>query len=817
MAAQKQSTQKTLLLSIEGGHKAEKAFLLHDAGGNKSALAGTLAMSRTTLTNFFERRPVEQSKFKKICRELKLKWEEVIEPQDSPIGKVDDIDAIVQQVRSAIEPLIREQCGTMRVLDMDQPIELTGDRGIYTNVNILEKQSRLRSERELLEDHDFDNRIVREKGISGLKAVEEHRRLMVLGKPGAGKTTFLKYLAMQCIAGGFATDKVPFFVTLKDFAEADDRPSLVDYLSRAIGVGAKHSGEESSESPINHLPNASPLLLAGRALILLDGLDEVREEDTWRVSREIRDTADRFGGNQFVVTCRIAAKEYTFERFAEVEVADFGEPQISTFAENWFRARDDLSKAEIFAQRLEQNRPIQELATNPLLLTLLCLVFGEGGEFPSNRADLYEEGVRILLKKWDAKRGIQRNDLYKKLDVQRREDLLSYLALLTFQQKEYFIKQRRLETYIADFISNLRDVDPDPQALRVDSELVLWSIQAQHGLLVERARGIYSFSHLTFQEYFAAREIATTNQIDFLVARIAEKRWREVLLLTVGMMRNADGLLKSMKQKTDQILSGDEKLQQFLYCAWKRAGSIESQYEPAAAIRAYYYGIEFQNTFDLDLQHTFSSGLIGLLDGVLLGALEPDFCYPDEFGYPPDPNNPEFGAAIHLDSALHTAQAFASWSALNYDRNRSCIIDPGLIRLFSISSNTLDLARAFDPTPKINIACNFARDPVLKQKLQSLANQLPNTSGANHEKWWKINEEQWIEDLGHVMLEHRNIGHDWQFTAAQKALLQQYYDANLLLVECLNSDCYVSRSVREEIEATLLLPMEEIDKLRMQN
>jgi flagellar biosynthesis GTPase FlhF len=234
MAAQKQSTQKTLQLSIEGGHKADKAFLLHDAGGNKSALAGTLAMSRTTLTNFFEQRPVEQSKFKKICRELKLKWEEVIESQDSPIEKVDDIDAIVQQTRSAVRPLIQEQYGTMRVLDMDQPIELTGDRGIYTNVNILEKQSRLRSERELLEDFDFDNRRVRETRIPGLAAVEKHRRLMVLGKPGAGKTTFLKYLAMQCITGGFAADKVPFFVTLKDFAEMDDRPRLIKYLAKKL-------------------------------------------------------------------------------------------------------------------------------------------------------------------------------------------------------------------------------------------------------------------------------------------------------------------------------------------------------------------------------------------------------------------------------------------------------------------------------------------------------------------------------------------------------------------------------------------------------
>lgn len=62
------------------------------------------------------------------------------------------------------------------------------------------------------------------------------------------------------------------------------------------------------------------------------------------------------------------------------------------------------------------------------------------------------------------------------------------------------------------------------------------------------------------------------------------------------------------------------------------------------------------------------------------------------------------------------------------------------------------------------------------------------------------------------MIEHRNIGHDWQFTKAQKAKLEQYYNANKLLVDCLNSDCYITKATRQSIEDTLLLPMSEIEK-----
>jgi hypothetical protein len=67
------------------------------------------------------------------------------------------------------------------------------------------------------------------------------------------------------------------------------------------------------------------------------------------------------------------------------------------------------------------------------------------------------------------------------------------------------------------------------------------------------------------------------------------------------------------------------------------------------------------------------------------------------------------------------------------------------------------------------------------------------------------------------MIKYHNIGHDWKFTDEQKAKLQEYYDANLLLAQCLNSECYVNREVREAIEATMLLPVAEIEKWKAEN
>ena len=87
-------------------------------------------------------------------------------------------------------------------------------------------------------------------------------------------------------------------------------------------------------------------LTQGRVLVLLDGLDEVRESDNSRVLNQIQAFANQFRKNPFIITCRIAAKGYTFEQFTEVEVADFDDGQIKTFANKWFQAKQDTVKAE---------------------------------------------------------------------------------------------------------------------------------------------------------------------------------------------------------------------------------------------------------------------------------------------------------------------------------------------------------------------------------------------------------------------------------------------------------------------------------------
>ncbi|QDL11580.1 signal transduction protein [Brasilonema sennae CENA114] len=788
---------RSLRASEAGIKKAEEAFKLK--GWTQDHLAGRADCTRQVVINFFAKRPVEKKLFQNICSELNLEWGEIaeLEPGEEETGKTVDINDLVKTARENIRDSIDKRCSTMRVLDMNQPIGLDD---IYTSVNILEKiTGRRRLEiAELLQGLSIENferfslGDVREKRVPDLDAVNKHSKLMILGKPGAGKTTFLKYLALQCIEGRFQANHIPLFITLKEFAELPNQPNLLEYLiqlfaslgiapNTKIKTGFLASFLNRTTTDTNQLVDLTAveqLLNQGKLLILLDGLDEVREADNKRVLSHIRDFTIQYHKNQFVISCRIAAREYTFEQFTEVEVADFDEQQIHSFAQKWFKAKDDVIKAERFTEKLKDDKPIQELATNPLLLTLLCLVFEESGNFPSNRSELYKESLDVLLKKWDVKRNIERDQVYKELSLKRKEDLLSRIALETFKRGDYFFKQKEIEREITQYIQNLPNASTNPEALQLDSEAVLKSIEAQHGLFVERARSIYSFSHLTFHEYFTARKLVTsanpyaTNDkaLQALTTHLTEKRWREVFLLTVGMLDSADALLQLMKNTIDALLEKDEKLQEFFAWVEQKSSSVETSYKPAAVRSFYVY---------------LARGRGRAQDRALNRALNLALY---------------LNLALDLDLALNLALNRAR--ALNRALNRARALN--LVR---------DLARALNLARDLAQALNLARDRNLKlqQLLQQLENQLPKHKNdlEAYVSWWQAESQAWTQQLRTVMIEYRNIGHDWQFSDSQKKLLIQYLDANKLLVDCLNSDCYVSRKVRQEIEDTLLLPVKK--------
>ncbi|BAY26350.1 putative signal transduction protein with Nacht domain [Calothrix sp. NIES-2100] len=491
-------TRRSLQASAKGISKAEAALIRNSL--TQQGLAGELGISRQPVTKFFQGKAVDRYIFVTICEKLNLNWEEIVKPSSFPeeeqSASISQIQSLVHNVREKVHDSIQRRCGVMRVLDMEQPIRLDT---IYTHVNIWERiTGRRRLDiAEIVRDFDptkfncFNLGSLEQPRLPALEAVERYDKLMIFGKPGTGKTIFLKWLAFLCNLGEYRGDRVPIFIALKDFAQAKEQPTLLEYIT------------EQFEDCGVAVPNAGlTLLTQGKTIVLLDGLDQVRDADYNRVLQDICSFTTRFYANSFVITCRVAAQNYIFEQFTEVEIADFDEQQITEFVIKWFQDKEAI-KAEYFLHKLRENQSLKALATNPLLLTFLCLIFAARADFIFNTSAIYQEALDILLKQWDNQRHIQRDGIYQHISVKQTGELLSQIARNSWSKGEYFFKKEAVEQQIQEYIYSLYDDNKNLDVLEIDSEAIIKFIQAQNGLLVERTRGIYSFSHISFQKYLA--------------------------------------------------------------------------------------------------------------------------------------------------------------------------------------------------------------------------------------------------------------------------------------------------------------------------
>jgi hypothetical protein len=507
-----------------------------------------------------------------------------------------------------------------------------------------------------------------------------------------------------------------------------------------------------------------------------------------------------------VITCRIQNQESRFDNFDYVEIADFSDEQLENFVVHWFTAItssliEGKEKSQEFLSRLGHydNRSIRRLMTTPILLSLACAVFHQTGKFYSKRSRLYEEGLDLLLERWDKVREIERDSIYRDLSADQKTELLSYLAAKKFEQSQYILfEHRELVTDISDFL----------EISVQDGKAVLGAIEAQHGLLIQRAQGIYSFSHLTFQEYFTARRLVKKRDLqdlENLAKRVSDRRWWEVLKIAIELTEFIDEFALTLKGQIDRLVFEDSDLQQFLSWLYQKSCSLTFPYLPEA-IRAFllYYNITLNGVFTSEISSSVFPPLCMALDNRLK---EENTRERNPFFVGNDVSNEDIGEALcrssgefSLDMNLIVAYVRSYdgfWWVEPDDTTQSPWLGSDFLNRILLNRLTIHSVNGLE----------------LEEELLSLKEQIPEWNGneESHREWCDTNHTRWAEELRDIIFQYRRLGRKWNFSESQKEILGLYYDAHLLLLRGINTS-NIDSTVKSQIMENLLLPMEEAYK-----
>ncbi|WP_433272710.1 NACHT domain-containing protein [Actinosynnema sp. CS-041913] len=374
------------------------------------------------------------------------------------------------------------------------------------------------------------------------------RRSVVLGDPGAGKSTLVAKLAHDIAIDGVssARDRVPFLMVLRNFSKA----------FRKGGRGLAYHLEQICADPYNLVvpPDAIEYLLHnGRAVVLLDGLDELVSPE---LRRNVVQLVDGFVSRYPQVTVIVTARRVGYSDapldpslFAVGGVSRMTTAQVAEYARRWFAldeataASDRGTMAESFLVESEQ---VSELRANPLLLALLCAMYSSEHYIPRNLAQVYERCAVMLFDRWDSMRGIA-----MPLQFQGRlRGAVQHLAWKLFSAEESgkaLPRHQIVRLLVEHLVTKKFDEDEAIGTAEQFLEFCAGRAWILTDVGATETEPRYGFTHRTFLEYFAAEHLVRTNSTaerlwTALSPRVAVGEWDVVAQIALQLFdRNVDG------------------------------------------------------------------------------------------------------------------------------------------------------------------------------------------------------------------------------------------------------------------------------------
>ncbi|BFM39456.1 NACHT domain-containing protein [Synechocystis sp. LKSZ1] len=751
---------KRSLCASEQGIARLKQCLLRK-GWTQDYLAEQAGLStRNSVWKLLSGRAIDRKIFMEICFQLDLDWEDIadlpqfneLEEPDEPKGPTSPAsppeltpESLISRLRPLLVTDLQKQPGQRNPWLGGPPARSLNHS--YVEVKV---QTRL-SHQQWLGIQDLQAlRPASTPAQSLVDLLVGQNRILVLGHPGAGKTTLLQHLALLYAQGKGPADHLPGLVSLQAWAIAARHPAfngLEDYL------GHLWQGYSLSASQLQGL------LQTGQILLLLDGLDEIPDFDQGERYQQLQYFLTLYPQTPVVMTGRLGYSVYPLPGFMAVEMERFQPTQIEGFIRHWF-ADSSPARAEQLIEVLNQrqHQALRLLAQTPLLLNLICTVFQDRGDLPPQRAPLYQAALEILLEQWDRNRGIQRQPQNPSFSLADKLTLLGDLALVTLEQGQVFFEKQTVLGLISDYLVRLPGAPPGGEGLWLQSEAILQEMEAHHGLLVERAKNIYAFSHQTFQSYLSARKIVAQarqgnlgQDWQWLTNRMLDPAWQEVIVLVANLLTNADSLFQHLQGSIQRFSQGQPLLTAFLHHLDQKVQALRQSYPPAA-LRAFYFSLWYNQDFSLAIA----------LEPALAGQL------PRELG---------------LDFSFHRLGCLTQKLTTQFDLEQA-----------------LNLYFALD------LEGRFSLNPDCQRAWQILKNSLPTPTQDPQalENWWQSQGGDWLTQLQQLLQQQRAWFTLPPLTPPAQQVFDQYYQVNQFLVYCLQSQGQLSPALQAQLLTELL-------------
>ena len=372
--------------------------------------------------------------------------------------------------------------------------------------------------------------------VDATKYVEENPKVVVLGGPGAGKTTFLRFLALMHADAIVDTPKhlelLPFFVHLPHFAKTNQ--GLFEF---AIETLIKATDKYAADF-------ASRVFGAGKALLLLDSYDEIPRAQRSDVIIRIKLFESLYPNVRIVLSCRTADYEEPLPNFCEVEVSKLNHDAITKIVRAWFDG--EASKTTALINLIKSDKGVEDLTETPLLLSLLCIQYRHDLQLPKRKTELYKRCIYALLRDWDSERGFSRDSAYEGMSDDRKERLFEHIAGQFFIEHElYEFKNEQMISVVGRFIECL-DMPSS------DAPSIINEIERHHGIIEQVSQDYFSFSHTTMQDYFVARHLLSKRvELNEITKNIENENWHPVIEFVLALAEEPKEILELLIHKSE--------------------------------------------------------------------------------------------------------------------------------------------------------------------------------------------------------------------------------------------------------------------------